>query len=173
MFQSDDETDFVGFTNEELRQDQPGSIVGDGDDAAPPTATAKWGHLEGLEVVSKVDKIYLKVSRWQRNLFYLPTGKVGEDFIAELSRIFNLFASGSPFETIAFTMATIVFPLVLQKPAPNSRTADHKKYTEKRLLLWKRMGSWISYLVKGVLFKRGFLARRKLLPEERRNALFS
>ena len=42
---------------------------------------AKWGDLRGKELQTAVDDAYLEVVRWRRNLFMLPTGKVGEDLL--------------------------------------------------------------------------------------------
>ena len=100
-------------------------------------AGAKWGPLEGSEIATKLNEVFLEVARWRRNIFYLPTGKAGEDFIEELSRIFEMFSSGSAFEPVALTMAVVIFPLVLQKPTRDSKAADHKRYLEKRLKAWK------------------------------------
>ena len=38
-------------------------------------ANAQWGLLKGTEIREKVVKAYQTVTRWKRNLFYLPTGK--------------------------------------------------------------------------------------------------
>ena len=40
------------------------------------------------------------------NLFKVPLGNVGKSFVAELSRLYNAFASGSALESIVL-MATI------------------------------------------------------------------
>jgi len=127
---------------------------------------ARWGELDGFDLSNKVDKIYLEVSRWRRNLFYLPTCKAGQEFIAELARIFNLFTSGSAFEPIAFTMAAIIFPLVLQKPARDSKTAENKKYLEKRLQLWKR-GDLDDLLNEGRTIQKRFSRKKKSTPEKK------
>ena len=39
---------------------------------------ARWGSLNGVEIRESVNKAYQTVTRWKRNLFYLPTGKAGE-----------------------------------------------------------------------------------------------
>ena len=94
---------------------------------------AKWGNLEGRALEERITNIYTETVKWRRNLFFLPTGKAGEGFIEELNRVFSLFNSGSPFEPIALTMTSIIFPLLLQKPSKNSKTKDHVRYLEKRL----------------------------------------
>ena len=98
---------------------------------------ATWGDLKGKDLMDAVNNAFVETAQWRRNLFNLPTGKVGQDFIAELTRILDQFASGTIFEPIALTLATIMFPLLLQKPSANSKTKDHVRYLEKRLVLWK------------------------------------
>ena len=98
---------------------------------------AKWGEMEGTTIKESVVKAYEEVVKWKRNLFFLPTGKVGENFIAELTRVITLFNEGGAFEPVAMMMATIMFPLLLQKPSPSSKTSDHVKYLERRLVMWK------------------------------------
>ena len=43
-------------------------------------------------------------------------------------------------------MVAIIFPLLLQKPSPQSKPSDHVKFLEKRLALWKdgQLGTLIS-----------------------------
>ena len=127
---------------------------------------AKWGQLEGTLIVDKVNEIYLEVTRWRRNIFYLPTCKAGEEFIAELARIFNHFSNGSQFEQIAFTMAAIIFPLVLQKPSQGSKTADHKRYLEKRLVMWKN-GNLNDLLNEGRAIQKRFSRKKKSAPAKK------
>ena len=98
---------------------------------------ATWGPLAGKDLERSINKIYLKVTRWKRNLFYLPTGKAGENIIDELTRIFDLCSGGSPFEPVALTMAVIIFPLLLQKPSRDSKTVDHVRFVEKMMTMWK------------------------------------
>ena len=131
-----------------------------------PILKAQWGQLKGTAIVDKVNEIYLEVVRWRRNIFNLPTCKAGEEFIAELARIFNHFSSGSQFERIAFTMAAIIFPLVLQKPSQGSKAADHKRYLEKRLDLWKK-GKLDDLLQEGRAVQKRFSHKKKSLPAKK------
>ena len=98
---------------------------------------AQWGLLKGAEIREVVVKTYNITTRWKRNIFYLPTGKAGECFIEELTKVISHFNDGGAFESVSLMMVTIMFPLLLQKPAPNSKTADHMRYLEKRINMWK------------------------------------
>ena len=70
-------------------------------------------------------------------MFKVPTGRVGQEFIEEVAKTLNHYNSGSHLESIALTMVLIMFPLLLQKPSQSSKSKDHAKYLEKRLVLWR------------------------------------
>ena len=121
---------------------------------------ATWGDLRGREIQEAVDCAFLEVVRWRRNLFKLPTGKAGEDFIEELTRMLDRFASGTVFEPFALTLASIMFPLLLQKPSINSKTRDHVRYLEKRLVLWKS-GKLRDLIEEGRAIQKRFSRKKK------------
>ena len=75
--------------------------------------------------------------KWKKNLFRVPSGKAGQEFIDEVVKTLTLYLSGSHFESVALTMTMIIFPLLLQKPSKNSKAKDHVAHLEKRLNLWK------------------------------------
>ena len=52
----------------------------------------KWGDLTGEMVIAqKIKLVYEEVITWSKNFFLLPRGKVGTDFIKELTKLFRLF----------------------------------------------------------------------------------
>ncbi len=98
---------------------------------------AEWGVLKGSEITEAVHHAYSKIVHWKKNLFKVPTGKAGQDFIEEVSKTLVHYVSGSHFESLALTMSMIIFPLLLQKPSRSSKAKDHKIYLAKRLALWR------------------------------------
>ena len=95
---------------------------------------------------------YTEIVHW-KNLFKVPLGNVGKSFVAELSRLYNAFASGSALELIAL-MAAIVLPiLVLQSPHHRSRVKEHIACLERRLKLWKA-GNLASLIKEGRTLQR-------------------
>ena len=82
---------------------------------------AVWGILKGKDITDAVNSAYVEVIRWRRNIFNLATGKAGEEFIDELTKLFVHFNAGDAFESVALTMASIILHLLLQKPAPLSK----------------------------------------------------
>ena len=81
----------------------------------------KWGTMEGEDAIRKEIKVTCqKVVTWRGNLFMLPRGKCGSDFIKELTRLINDFVNDTKWKRISLTMLHIFIPIMLQKPAPRS-----------------------------------------------------
>ena len=70
-------------------------------------SSAKWGILKGQEIGELVNSTYDLVVKWRRNLFQVPTGDVGQQFIEELTKTINFFTSSSALEEVALTMVYI------------------------------------------------------------------
>ena len=97
-----------------------------------------WGEMTGLgEVQIAVQGIHSKITTWQKNIFELPRGKAGKDFIAETTRLWQLFNNKTLWEPVAIHLLIIFLPLMLQKPSIRSKSKDHRRYLEKRLQMWK------------------------------------
>ena len=98
----------------------------------------KWGSMIGEDTVRSVIKgIYDEVTSWNKNLFLLPRGKAGSEFIKELTRLINLFVNDTKWKNLALTLVHIFIPLMLQKPAQKSKAKQHVAYLLQRLELWK------------------------------------
>ena len=100
--------------------------------------TVTWGSMTGLkEIKASVDRLYLEIIAWQKNMFLLPRGNVGKEFISELTRLINLFNRKTVWSDIALSLAHIFIPLMLQKPSIKSKAKNNAKYLAKRLEWWK------------------------------------
>ncbi len=95
------------------------------------------GVLRGNEITEAVNHAYQNITKWRRNLFLVPTGKIGREFIDEVAKTITLFTSGSQMESVALSMVMIMFPLLLQKPSRKSKSKDHSKYLTNRLNMWR------------------------------------
>ena len=73
---------------------------------------------------------------WQRNLFRVPYGRVGGDFVQELAKLFHSYGEAGALEAIALKAAMLMCALLLQKP--HSRTSNHDLVSclQRRLSLW-------------------------------------
>ena len=103
--------------------------------ACPPNFV--WGDKGGEEVVNDIDKIYSKTVHWRHNLYKIPSGKFGKQFVKEVARLFNTYAEASPMEGITLKAVMALPALVLQKPFRESRSKDHSKCLERRLKHWE------------------------------------
>ena len=95
-----------------------------------------WGNLSGPAFSSSLDAIYTEVVHWRRNCFTVPFGKVGKDFVRELSRLYSAFGSASTLESVALKAALVLPILLLQKPSRASKTKHHITHLERRLRWW-------------------------------------
>ena len=98
----------------------------------------KWGNLHGEDDIrTACKKIYIEITTWKKNIFLLPRGKAGTEFLKELTRLIDLFVSDSKWKNLSLTMMHIFIPIMLQKPSPKSKAKQHVMYLTKRLELWK------------------------------------
>ena len=97
---------------------------------------SSWGVLDGEQILKTCIKVYNEVVKWRRNLFLLPSGAVGKQFIEELNKVVSSFVSKASNESAAMTKLMIMPALLLQKPAKKSKTAQHVQALKRRLLLW-------------------------------------
>ena len=67
-----------------------------------------------------------------------PTGKVGKEFVLELSRLFRAYGETSALEAVSLNAAMILSLLLLQKPSPKAKVKDHISCLQRRLLLWHK-----------------------------------
>ena len=99
-----------------------------------PTFT--WGNLSSPEFATLLDTTYSEVVHWRRNCFSVPLGKAGRDFVSELSRLYLAYGSASMLESVALKAAIVFLILLLQKLSKGSKTKNHIKCLEKRLITW-------------------------------------
>ncbi len=98
----------------------------------------KWGSMMGEEqITAKVQAVYGEIVTWRKNMFLVPRGKSGMDFIKELTRLIHLFVDTTRWERLAFSLVHIFLPIMLQKPSRKSKARDHATYLSKRLVRWK------------------------------------
>ena len=97
-----------------------------------------WANIDGIEnIIAKITDIHQELTKWKKNSFLVPRGKIGKAFLAELNRMFQLFNNKTVYEPIALHLVQIFIPLMLQKPSAKSKNRDHVRYLEKRLSWWK------------------------------------
>ena len=97
----------------------------------------RWSEsVDGQAFVDLVVKAYEDVVHWRQNVFSVPSGKTGKEFVGELARLFRGYGESSALEAIALKAAMVFPPLLLQKPHPKAKTKDHIICLERRMALW-------------------------------------
>ena len=82
-----------------------------------------WGDANGTIFANKLDKIYVAITKWRKNIFPLPYGAAGKRFCAD--RLCKAYAERSELERVAIKALMVMEPLLLQKPHRRSKTKDH------------------------------------------------
>lgn len=99
-------------------------------------ATFQWGELNREACIVAINEDYEEIVCWKRNIFLLPSGKVGKAFIKELARLYQAYADESPLECIALKACSVMQSVLLQKPHAKSKSKEHVVCLERRLNLW-------------------------------------
>ena len=126
-------------TLENALNDAPGCLPNY--EAINAPSTFVWGqHGDGRTItvtLSTIDNAYNEISKWRKNTFLVPNGKVGREFIDKMSEHINDWNNKSKMQPIALKAAIILLAVGLQKPRQKSKAKDHQECLAKRLVLWK------------------------------------
>ena len=101
---------------------------------------------------SDITEAYNEIISWRKNVFLVPYGKLGRDFIDQLTMHINQWNNKSNKQHIALKTVFVLLALGLQKPGQKSKAKDHKECLKKRLASWKD-GKINKLLYEGRLFK--------------------
>ena len=93
----------------------------------------KWGRYDSYQFEKNLSLVYEKIVYWKKNLFMLPSGHVGKQFIGETTQLTNEWLHDSPLKDIAFKVIIIMPSLLLQKPSKKSKFRGHLKAVEQRM----------------------------------------
>ena len=97
-----------------------------------------WGRRADGSIItvnsSTIINAYDEITRWRKNTFLVPYGKVGTTHITQHINDWN---NASQTQHIALKAAIVLLATALQKPSVKSKAKDHKECLEKRLALWK------------------------------------
>ena len=79
-----------------------------------------WGNTQGTEMIQLINEAYDVVVQWKRNIFLVPSGKVGKAFVSEITRLVRGYAKATALEGIALKAVVVMLVLLLQKPHARS-----------------------------------------------------
>ena len=116
-------------------------------------SSAKWGHLTGQEISSALDLVYNTVITWKPNVFKLPSGAVGKEFVEEIGSMINLYIQNTDSQAVAMKAVMVIGPLLLQKPSKNSKNREHVVHLKQRLTKWKS-GEYKALLNEGIAIQK-------------------
>ena len=101
----------------------------------------EWGKTDNGSPISiqtsSIINAYDEIISWKNNVFLLPYGKIGREFIDQLSMHINQWNNKSDKQHIALKAFFVLLAVGLQKPGPKSKAKDHKEFFKKRLASWK------------------------------------
>jgi len=109
--------------------------------------------------------VYNEVVHFRRNLFKLPTGRAGKEFINELTFWLRQFNSVTKLNGISIRIFMILPSLLLQKPSARSKAKDYAIALERRLASWRK-GQVEELLKEAKTIQRQFKASNKPRRQE-------
>ena len=97
-----------------------------------------WGEHTTEDIREKIDAIYDEIVVWRRNIFMLPSGAAGKQFVSETTKWIEYWNQDSlDFKNIALKVVMIMPALLLQKPTFKSTAKEHSKCLSRRLKQWE------------------------------------
>ena len=96
-----------------------------------------WGRLSGDDFADAIHSAYSEMAHWRRNVFLVPSGSVGKQFVKELTQLFDAYAQASALESVALEAIMVASCVLLQKPSESSKSKDHIAALERRLSAWR------------------------------------
>ena len=98
---------------------------------------AVWGNHSAEDVKMIINAIYEECVKWKKNLFLLPSGRIGKDFVDEMTRLIHEWINDSPLHEIALKALMIMPAILLQKSNKNSKAKENADTLKRRFLLWQ------------------------------------
>ena len=84
----------------------------------------------------ELEKAYGVIRSMSHTLFRLPTGRAGNRFLDEMTRVLNIYIVGTQGSQNTLYAFFILPAFMLQKPSKNSKTKDNVNALQQRFELW-------------------------------------
>ena len=78
----------------------------------------------------------------------------------EATRLLSFYNNETELESVALKALIVFAPLILQKPAKNSKRKEHISHVERRLCMWKN-GEFEDLINEGKAIQRRIVSSRK------------
>lgn len=79
------------------------------------------GKEDARSFTNNLNESFELIVHWKRNIFRVPQGNSGKQFVAELARLYTAFAKGSALESVSLKAAIVMPHLPLQTPQKRKR----------------------------------------------------
>ena len=86
-----------------------------------PTSNFQWGEYDGPSLGHVIESAYTEAVHWQRNIFMIPSGKAGKDYVKEQARLFSAYADGTPLEQVALKATRLCHCCCSRSHTPHPR----------------------------------------------------
>ena len=93
--------------------------------------------MHAFEFTKEFNTIYGKIVFYKQNIFKLPSGTAGKNYIREVTRLVRAWTTNSELKNVAWKCIMIMPCLLLQKPSKDSKSKDHSVALKRRLLIWQ------------------------------------
>jgi len=130
---------------EKLSTDTEPHLTSAGEPSSTPKEAFYWGETQGSIAIDEINECYEKIVFWRRNLFLLPKGSSGKDYLREVTRLCNAWSENTPLRECSWKAIHIMPALLLQKPSKTSKSKDHVNALQRRLKLWEK-GEFVTLL---------------------------
>ena len=97
-----------------------------------------WNDRSYFQLKAKLKKTYDELVFYRRNLFLVPTGRSGKDFIKELTFWLKQINNGTKLNGVVINAFMVLPSLLLQKPSAKSKAKEYSSSLERRITTWKR-----------------------------------
>ena len=105
------------------------------------TPNKTYNNMDGTTFNNLINKFYDESVKFRKNLFLVPTGNSGKEYVKLLTEWMTNYNSGNTFHGIAMKVVmkvVMTLPnLLLQKPSAKSKAKEHTAALERRLRLWR------------------------------------
>ena len=126
-----------------------------------------WGRrADGSTITvysSVITKAYDEITQWRKNTFLVPYGKIGREFIDQLTTHITDWNNATQMQHIALKAAIVLLATALQKPSMKSKAKIHQECLAKRLALWKE-GEIDSLLREGRSIQKRLVKTKRIEP---------
>ena len=129
--------------------------------SSAPQKSYTWDIYPYHVFEASVSTVYEQVVYWKKNLFLLPSGKAGKQYIDETTKLINEWLQESPLKDIALKSIMIMPNLLLQKSSQKSKAKDHLKAFQRRLESWIS-GDFLELLKEAETIRKSLRSRQNI-----------